>query len=92
MLFKKLVLILIVTSLSVSCSHFKISRKAEDPLWCPEIGLTGKWVKIQREDIPPEWSAFKGFTGDLLAKYNGLGLSYETLYQCWEREQVKRAK
>ena len=79
-----------MTCLLTSCGHFKISRKAEEPLWCPEIGLKGEFQKVERAEIPPEWSAFKGFTGELLAKYNKLGMSYETLYQCWQREQAKR--
>jgi len=60
----------------------------------PAATYTDLWFqrpdKVKREEIPQEWSAFKGFTGELLAKYNRLGLSYETLYACWQREQSKR--
>lgn len=67
----------------------KVSRKADDSLWCPDVAFGEKPVNGA---IPKEWSAFKGYTGQVLANYGTLEIKYDTLLQCWTREQEKRGQ
>ena len=67
-----------------------LKPQVSDPLFCPEVAFDPGCPKLTAP--PAGYPEFKLWTGETVGTYAKCKVSYDTLRQCWDREQGKRTE